>query len=96
MRDRIEELRAGGVGIAIVDAITNDDLLQLGPALAGLPLVTGGSGVAIGLPGNWGIEPSHEAADLLYFALVTMARGGVDLPTVEAELLRRNLRVRLP
>ncbi len=64
VRDRIEELRAGGVGIAIVDAITNDDLLQLGPALAGLPLVTGGSGVAIGLPGNWGIEPSHEAADL--------------------------------
>jgi 3-dehydrotetronate 4-kinase len=59
-----EELEREGVGIAIVDAISNDDLLRLGPALAGMPLVTGGSGVAIGLPANWGIEPSAAAAAL--------------------------------
>jgi len=61
---RIAELRASGVRVAIVDAVSNDDLLRLGPALAGLPLVTGGSGVAIGLPGNWGITPHQEAAAL--------------------------------
>ena len=31
---------AEGVGIAIVDAVSNDDLLRLGPALADMPLVT--------------------------------------------------------
>jgi len=61
---RLEELEREGVGIAIVDAVSNDDLLRLGPALAGMPLVTGGSGVAIGLPANWGIEPSAAAAAL--------------------------------
>ena len=61
---RIEELRAQGVGIAIVDAVSNDDLLRLGPALAGLPLITAGSGVAIGLPANFGIAPSPQAARL--------------------------------
>src|SRR3954469_7665978 len=47
---RIAELRAQGIGIAIVDAISDDDLRRMGPALARLPLVTAGSGVAIGLP----------------------------------------------
>jgi uncharacterized protein YgbK (DUF1537 family) len=61
---RIAQLRADGVGIAIVDALGNDDLLRLGPALAGFPLVTAGSGVAIGLPGNFGITASSTAATL--------------------------------
>ena len=61
---RIGELRAEGVGIAIVDAVSNDDLLCLGPALAGLPLITAGSGVAIGLPANFNIAPSPQAARL--------------------------------
>ncbi|MGE8658378.1 MAG: 3-oxo-tetronate kinase [Achromobacter sp.] len=61
IRGRIDELRRDGVGIAIVDAISNDDLLALGPALKGMPLVTAGSGVAIGLPGNWGLAPGAAA-----------------------------------
>jgi len=64
VRARFAQLRADGVSLAIVDAVSNDDLLRLGPALADLPLVTGGSGVAIGLPANWGIEPSEGAAAL--------------------------------
>ena len=64
IRTRIGELRAQGVGVAIVDAISNDDLLRLGPALKGMPLVTAGSGVAIGLPANFGIVPSDAAAAL--------------------------------
>ncbi|WP_306316473.1 MULTISPECIES: 3-oxo-tetronate kinase [unclassified Streptomyces] len=61
---RIDELRADGVGAAIVDAVSNDDLVRLGAAVAKLPLVTAGSGLAIGLPANWGITPSPEAAQL--------------------------------
>jgi uncharacterized protein YgbK (DUF1537 family) len=61
---RIAELRAEGVGIAIVDALGNDDLLRLGPALKDMPLVTAGSGVAIALPANFGIRPSASAAEL--------------------------------
>lgn len=64
IRARIGELRAQGVGVAIVDAISNDELLRLGPALKGMPLVTAGSGVAIGLPANFGIAPSDAAAAL--------------------------------
>jgi len=40
-------------GIAIVDAITDDDLRAIGRAARGLKLVTGGSGVALGLPANF-------------------------------------------
>jgi 3-dehydrotetronate 4-kinase len=61
---RIAELRAQGVAIAVVDAVSNDDLLRLGPALKDLPLVTAGSGVAIGLPANFGIPASASASEL--------------------------------
>jgi uncharacterized protein YgbK (DUF1537 family) len=61
---RIEALRREGVAIAVVDAISDDDLRRLGPALKDLPLVTAGSGIAIGLPANWGIAPTPRAADL--------------------------------
>ncbi|MDR2328863.1 MAG: four-carbon acid sugar kinase family protein [Comamonas sp.] len=64
IRKRIAALKAEGVGIAIVDAVSNDDLLRMGPALADLPLVTAGSGVAIALPANFGLQPSNQAAAL--------------------------------
>jgi 3-dehydrotetronate 4-kinase len=64
IRARIDELRAQGVGVAIVDAVSNDDLLRLGSALKGMALVTGGSGVAIGLPANFGLAPSLQASQL--------------------------------
>ena len=64
IRARFDALRAQGVGIAVVDAISNDDLWRLGPALKGMPLVTAGSGVAIALPANFGIVPSNAASTL--------------------------------
>lgn len=64
VRARIAALRAQGVGIAIVDAVSNEDLLRLGPALKGMPLLTAGSGVAIGLPANFGLQPSAQAGVL--------------------------------
>lgn len=61
---RFNALKEQGVGIAIVDAIGNDDLLRIGQAAAGLKLVTAGSGLAIGLPVNFGIKPNAQAAKL--------------------------------
>jgi uncharacterized protein YgbK (DUF1537 family) len=65
---QIVQLRADGVRIAVADAIDNSDLLALGEACADLPLITAGSGVALGLPpayqrrGGW--SPSDSAAQL--------------------------------
>ncbi len=63
---RFAELRAEGVGVAIVDAIQDADLLQIGRALAGMPLVTAGSGIAVGLAQNWParIRPGTHADQL--------------------------------
>ena len=64
IRARIAQLQAQGIRFGIVDAITNDDLMALGQAVADAPLVVAGSGVAIGLPRNHGIAPSQQAAQL--------------------------------
>ena len=48
-------------GIAIVDAITDDDLRRIGRAARGLRLITGGSGVALGLPANL-LPPDRRAS----------------------------------
>ncbi len=64
IEQRIIELKTQGFSIAVVDALSNEDLLRLGPALKPMPLVTAGSGVAIGLPGNWGIQPAADSARL--------------------------------
>ena len=61
---QIEKLKGQGVAVAIVDAVSNDDLMRLGLALKDMPLVTAGSGVAIGLPQNFGITPSTSASAL--------------------------------
>ena len=64
IRARFAALQAEGVGVAVVDAVDNADLMHIGAALAGLPLVTAGSGIAIGLPPNWGVT-ADGAADQL-------------------------------
>ena len=46
-------LRKSGHRYAIVDAISNMHLLYIGEASAGLALLTGGSGLALGLPRNF-------------------------------------------
>ncbi len=49
----IARLRQSGVAVAIADAVCNADLVALGAAFADLPLITGGSGIALGLPQNF-------------------------------------------
>ena len=53
VRTSIGALRADGVRMAIADAVSDADLYTLGEACANLPLITGGSGVALGLPANF-------------------------------------------
>jgi uncharacterized protein YgbK (DUF1537 family) len=51
--ERFAILRDEGVTYAVTDAITNDDLLAIGTACSGLPLITAGSGLALGLGPNF-------------------------------------------
>ncbi|MNQ47428.1 hypothetical protein D3C85_612720 [compost metagenome] len=81
IRARIQELTAQGIEIAIVDAVSNDDLLALGPALRGMPLVTAGSGVAIGLPGNWGLAAVSAASTARAQGLQAVVAGSCSAAT---------------
>jgi 3-dehydrotetronate 4-kinase len=64
VRQRMAELRARGVAIAVVDATSNAQLMQAGSAWKDLPLVTAGSGLAIGLPQNFGFTSNSQASQL--------------------------------
>lgn len=65
---RFNTLRHEGCRFAILDALSNQDLQALGAACAELPLITGGSGIALGLPENFrkrGLLARQTAADTL-------------------------------
>lgn len=53
VRAAFDEARRRGDGVVVVDAITDQDLRVIGEAVAEFPLITGGSGIAIGLPENF-------------------------------------------
>jgi uncharacterized protein YgbK (DUF1537 family) len=74
VRDRIAVLRKEGVRMAIADAVSDADLYVLGEACADLKLITGGSGIALGLPNNF------RAANLL-----TEAGHASELPRIEGK-----------
>lgn len=54
IRARLEAQHEAGHRLIVVDAIRDDDLRAIGQAAHDLPLITGGSGVALGLPANYG------------------------------------------
>jgi uncharacterized protein YgbK (DUF1537 family) len=67
MRAAFKALQRSGHAYAVVDAVADEDLLALGAACAELPLLTGGSGIAMGLPANFGTRKdagSENAAAL--------------------------------
>ncbi|SAL52452.1 HPr kinase [Caballeronia turbans] len=74
IRARIDELKKDGVRLAIADAISDADLYTLGDACRELALITGGSGIALGLPQNF------RAANLL-----AHAEHAADLPKIEGK-----------
>ena len=65
---RLAALEAAGVRLAVVDAITDADLQMIAAACVEHPLITAGSGVAIGLPQNFRraglLPPRANAAEL--------------------------------
>jgi uncharacterized protein YgbK (DUF1537 family) len=64
IRTAFDKLRQRDIAYAVVDAIEDEDLRCLGAACADLALATGGSGAAIGLPGNFrraGLLPTRPA-----------------------------------
>ncbi|MGI9500986.1 MAG: 3-oxo-tetronate kinase [Geminicoccaceae bacterium] len=68
IRDAIGRLRADGVRQAVADAITDRHLIALGHGAEDLRLITGGSGIAMGLPDNFrdsGLLGSPQLADRL-------------------------------
>jgi uncharacterized protein YgbK (DUF1537 family) len=74
IRACIDELKEAGVRLAIADALSEADLYTLGKACRDLKLVTGGSGLALGLPQNF-----HSAELLVY------AGNAGDLPKIEGK-----------
>ncbi len=64
----MDELRAADKQMAIVDAVSDADLHAIGQAVSQMLLITGGSGVARGLPENFrragALEPRNDAAAL--------------------------------
>ncbi len=80
---RFAQLQAEGVGVAVVDAVSNADLMAIGVALKGLPLVTAGSGIAIGLPQNWGLG-GDAARDAANGAANVAANAGTDASALPA------------
>lgn len=52
----LDAQHAAGHRLIVVDAIRDADLMEIGKAAKGLPLISGGSGVALGLPANFGCE----------------------------------------
>lgn len=84
-----EEAHVGNM-FTIVDVTSDDDLLTIGEALANAPLITGGSGIALGLPRNFirkrlarGGETTLEVQDgpdaILAGSCSGATRGQVDL-----------------
>ena len=65
--DRFAALRKEGVSYAVTDAVADRHLLHLGVAMQGHALITGGSGIALGLPENFstaGLLEAHDATAL--------------------------------
>jgi 3-dehydrotetronate 4-kinase len=52
----LDDARANGARYIVVDAIRDADLFAIGRAVAGDVLISGGSGVALGLPGNFRVK----------------------------------------
>ena len=51
--EALDREHAKGHRLIVTDAIGDADLYKIGKAAADLPLITGGSGIALGLPGNF-------------------------------------------
>lgn len=68
IKARFEKLKSEGCNFAVTDAVSDNDLMAIGAACAEMPLVTAGSGIALGLPQNFrkaGLLAAGQVADTL-------------------------------
>lgn len=63
IRAAFKEAGVRGEKIVVVDAITDRNLREIGAAASDLVLITGGSGIAIGLPDNFAASGNFTPAD---------------------------------
>src|SRR5688572_24418103 len=63
IRAALDESAGRGACLVIVDALTEGDLLAIAAACAGRPLLTGGSGIAMGLPQNFIAQGLAQAGE---------------------------------
>ena len=67
LRQRLDDLKAQGVAHVVVDAVSNADLYLIAEACQSMPLLTGGSAVAMPLPELWlkqGLLPKSDATQM--------------------------------
>ena len=90
LQARFAELRQDGRSFAIVDAVCDADLMTIGAACADLLLITGGSGVAMGLPAvyrnrGWldGAAPDHAAVSTAVSGGAAVLSGSCSAATLE-------------
>lgn len=76
LRARLDELLAQGVAHVVVDAVSNEDLGLIAAACQSMPLLTGGSAMAMPLPGLW------QAKGLLSRSDAATARPAPDGPAI--------------
>lgn len=68
---KIADLKSDGKSYGVIDALDESDLRTIGKAAAGHALITGGSGVALGLPDNY-----RDTQQIV-------AKHGAAVPTIE-------------
>lgn len=88
MRAEMERLREDQVGIALVDVVADEDLLQIAEAFVDLPLVTGGSGLGWALPEIWKRRgelstPTEDSAGAIRGGRVLLLSGSCSQTTLE-------------
>ncbi len=83
--EEIQAQMSGAPAMFILDAIRDDDLIKIGAALSDRKLMVGGSGIAIGLPANFGASetdmtfaPQQGAGVILSGSCSTATRAQVE------------------
>jgi len=84
IEERMDVEHQSGNRMVVVDAMRDEDLIQIGAAAKDLPLITGGSGIALGLPANFGCQtqqvewqPQQGKAAILSGSCSSATRGQI-------------------
>ena len=63
VREQLDVLKAQGINYVVLDALNEQHLLTQGEALKAMRLVTGGSGLAMGIARAWATQQQHSDAE---------------------------------